>query len=55
MVKKYPHQWVAVLGGEIVARAPSLNDLALKVDKKGIKRSDTFFDYLDPNPLPRIL
>ena len=55
LLAKYPKQWVAFYGGELSAHAKTLDALLTKVDRSGIPRGETFVEFLDPNPLPRVL
>jgi hypothetical protein len=54
-LSKYPNQFVAVLDGEVVATSAHLQELELLLRERGLKPTDVWTEYFDPDPLPWIL
>ena len=55
LTKRFPHHWVALLDGEILAHPGTQLDLLELVDSEGWDRSVTGIRYMDPNPVKFIL
>ena len=47
MIDEHPYRWIAVYEGTVRARARSLPDLFLRLDKKHIPRDKTIIRYID--------
>ncbi len=55
LLQTYPDEWVAIHDGEVSAHAGELVELLAEVDALGVPRSDTLFEVLETNPMPRML
>ena len=53
--RRFPHHWVALLDGEILAHPGTQLDLLELVGSEGWDRSVTGIRYMDPNPVKFIL
>ena len=55
LLERYPKQWVAVLGGKVVAHAKTFDRLMAQVDKKKLPRSQVTVRYIDTTQRTMIL
>ena len=55
LMRQYPREWVAVLGGRLVGHAPDLDALLAEADRSGLKRGSLAVEYLDPDEFPLAL
>ena len=55
LVERYPKQWVAVLGGRVVAHAKTFDRLMAQVDKKKLPRSQVIVRYIETTQRTMIL
>lgn len=55
LLKQYPDQYVAVHERRVVASAHSIQEILIVVDRLGIDRHFTMFEFMDTNPKPMIL
>lgn len=49
-VERHPHEWIALLEGDVWVLADSFDSLYAKIDSLGLQREGAVVCYLDPNP-----
>ena len=55
LIEQYRDQWVAALGGEVVAHADSFPEVLAAIDERGIPRTSVLVRFIAENPRTMIL
>ena len=54
-LKEYPDQFVAVVGGEIVATSHDLQDMIVQLKQRGLNPRDVWLQFFDTNAAAMVL
>ena len=55
LLKSYPDEWTGIYDGEVRAHDRDIHRMLAQVDALGVPRQAVFTQFVDTNPLPRIL
>jgi len=55
LLERFPNEWVGIHDGEVRAHSTDLHDLLAQLDALQVPRDCSLVEFLETNPLPRIL
>ena len=55
LIERYRRQWVAVLGGDVVAHGDSFSAVIEAIDRTGLPRADVMVRFIDEDTRTMIL
>ncbi len=55
LTEQYPEQWAAMVPGEELFVAGTMDELLAVLDEKGLREGNVVIEFLDSNPTPLIL
>lgn len=55
LLRSYPDEWIGIYDGQVRAHDRDIHRMLAQVDALGVPRQAVFTQFVDTNPLPRIL